>query len=185
LSEAHWSRIYGPCISIASLCFPLVPLEGGSSGARSHSVSPSTRPRLSLSGSVRPTQSGPATSGEAGRPSWRHVLRTWLGRSFPGRVGNQDTPNRLEPRLSLCACMARMAADNAHRSSERSVGVMCRMSAAEREELKHLAHAAGCSVQTYIMSAVFGRTEVRDLPRGRPTGAGDNRPPSLGQRPDD
>jgi hypothetical protein len=47
--------------------------------------------------------------------------------------------------------MARMAADNAHRSSERSVGVMCRMSAAEREELKHLAHAAGCSVQTYIM----------------------------------
>ena len=64
--------------------------------------------------------------------------------------------------------MARMAADNANRSAERSVGVMCRMSPADREELKHLAHAAGCSVQTYIMRKVLGRTEVQDLPPGRP-----------------
>ena len=67
--------------------------------------------------------------------------------------------------------MTRMAADNADRSTERSVGVMCRMSPAEREELKHLAHAAGCSVQTYIIRAVFGRTEVQDIPRGRPIGS--------------
>jgi len=66
--------------------------------------------------------------------------------------------------------MAGMAADNADRSTARSVGVMCRMSPAEREELKHLARAAECSVQTYIMRAVFGRTEVQDLPRGRPNG---------------
>jgi hypothetical protein len=54
-------------------------------------------------------------------------------------------------------------------------GVMCRMSAGERDELKHLAHAAECSVQTYIMRAVFGRTETQDLPRGRPIGVGDDR----------
>jgi len=86
---------------------------------------------------------------------------------FVSRVGNLDTPHRLDPRTCWCACITCMAADNANRSTERSVGVMCRMSAAEREELKYLAQAAGCSVQTYIMRAVFGRTEIQDLPRGR------------------
>ena len=73
--------------------------------------------------------------------------------------------------IRWCACMARMAADNANRSAERSVGVMCRMSAAEREELKHRAHAAGCSVQTYVIRKLF-ETESQDLPRGRPIGSG-------------
>lgn len=65
-----------------------------------------------------------------------------------------------------------MAADNANRSNERSVAVMCRMSATERDELKRRAHAAGCSVQTYVFRMIFGRTEVQDLPRGRPFGGG-------------
>jgi hypothetical protein len=64
--------------------------------------------------------------------------------------------------------MARMAADNANRSAERSRWVMCRMSAAERKELKRRADAAGCRVQTYVFRIVFGRTEIHDLPRGRP-----------------
>jgi len=75
------------------------------------------------------------------------------------------------PRSDWCACMTRMAADNANRSTERSVGVMCRMSPAEREELKHRAYAAGCTVQTYIIRMVFGRTDVQDLPPGRPIGS--------------
>jgi len=62
-----------------------------------------------------------------------------------------------------------MAADNANRSTERSVAVMCRMSATERDELKRRAHAAGCSVQTYIFRMVFDLTDVQDLQRGRPT----------------
>lgn len=75
------------------------------------------------------------------------------------------------PRSDWCACMTRMAADNANRSTERSVGVMCRMSPAEREELKHRAYAAGCTVQTYIIRMVFGRTDVQDLSPGRPIGS--------------
>jgi hypothetical protein len=142
-------------------------------------------PLVSLfrSGAARPAQ--PGRHGRA-KPVYRRgdmCSERGRARPFSGVVGNPDTPNRLEPQLCWCACMARMAADNAHRSSERSVGVMCRMSAAEREELKHLAHAAGCSVQTSIMRAVFGRTEVQDLARGRPIGVGDNRAPSLGQHP--
>ena len=61
-----------------------------------------------------------------------------------------------------------MAADNVNRSARRSVGVMCRMTPGEREELKLLAHAAGCTVQTYIIRMVFGRADAQDLPSGRP-----------------
>ena len=186
LSEAHWSRDIGVCISIASLGSWLLGPSGVRKCAASNSVSPRRGlPRVAGLGSDAgwPDQPGGQVD-DAGLPSWGLCSERRWNRAFSG-IGNPDTPSRLESQLCWCACMARMAADNAHRSSERSVGVMCRMSAAEREELKHLDHAAGCSVQTYIMRAVFGRTEVQDLPRGRRIGVGDNRAPSLGQHPDD
>jgi len=61
-----------------------------------------------------------------------------------------------------------MAADNVNRSADRAVGVMWRMTPEEREEVKQLAQEAGCNVQTYLFRVVLGRTDVQDLPAGRP-----------------
>lgn len=45
---------------------------------------------------------------------------------------------------------------------------MWRMTPEEREEVKQLAQEAGCNVQTYLFRVVLGRTDVQDLPAGRP-----------------
>jgi hypothetical protein len=59
-----------------------------------------------------------------------------------------------------------MAADNAHRSTMRSAGLMCRVTPEERDEIKRRAKAAGCSVQTHIIRKVLDRPDEQDLPRG-------------------
>ena len=59
-----------------------------------------------------------------------------------------------------------MAADNSHRSTARSVGLMCRVTSEERDEIKRSAKAAGCYVQTYIIRKVLDRPDAQDLPRG-------------------
>jgi hypothetical protein len=96
-------------------------------------------------------------------------------------IGNPDTPTRLGPRLCWCA---RMAADSVHRSSERSVGVMCRMSAAEREELKHLAHAADAAFRPTSSVRCSGEQELRISRADGRSEVDDHRAPSVCRHPE-
>ena len=59
-----------------------------------------------------------------------------------------------------------MAADNTHRSEIRSVSVNCRMTVKQRDELKRLAAAAGCSMQTFMLRKMFDQADLQDLPHG-------------------
>lgn len=60
-----------------------------------------------------------------------------------------------------------MAAAHLNRSTDRSVAVIFRTTPEDRDQIKRLAQAAGCSVQTYLERVLLGR-DAQPLPSGRP-----------------
>ena len=82
-----------------------------------------------------------------------------------GSSGGADTPDRVA-HVAARWLGGPMAADNTHRSEIRSVSVNCRMTVKQRDELKRLAAAAGCSMQTFMLRKMFDQADLQDLPHG-------------------